>query len=57
MDLRWLAGVFAVVVAALVVVVIYNRYRINKRRRSVAAYENMRNCTVLYYHLAKTLQH
>jgi len=44
-EVKWLAGVFAVIVAGLLVGIGFYRYRIIKRRRTVAAYENMRNRT------------
>jgi len=49
MNLTWVAGVFAAVVAFAIIAVIYNRYKRFKRRRKVAAYENISNCTPLFY--------
>ena len=43
MDLKWVAGVFAAVVGVVLIVVMYSRYKVIKRRRQIAYYENMGN--------------
>jgi len=43
MDLKWVAGVFAAVVGVVLIGVMYSRYKVIKRRRQIACYENMGN--------------
>jgi len=39
--MKWLAAVFVGLVGVVVIVVMYHRYKLIKRRRQITSYENM----------------
>jgi len=45
-NVKWAAGVVAVVVGVVILCVAYKRYKVIKRRRQIAYYENMGNCAM-----------